>query len=59
MEQPNLREITDRALEDFWDRIAKQIPKITTGDLSPEATMHLNNAALRAVTEWWNNNCPE
>lgn len=59
MDQPNLVEIANRALEDFWDRVAKQIPKITSGDLSPEATLQLQLAAERAVVEWWNNNCPE
>ena len=59
MEQPNLVEIANLALEAFWDRVAKRIPKTSSDDLSPEAMLQLQLAAERAVTEWWNNNYPE
>lgn len=56
MDDKDLREITSDALSDFWERVAKRIPDANTGDLSPERTAKLEEAAFDAVKEWYNNN---
>ena len=48
----NVRQLTDEALDVFWQVIVKHFPQSITGDLSPLATFHLHRAAEEAVEEW-------
>lgn len=48
----NIQQLTNEALEAFWQVIVKHFPKATTGDLSPLTTFHLDQAAEAAVHEW-------
>ena len=58
MKNPNLRSLTDEALDAFWEVIVKRYPQAKTGDLSPGATIALQMAAEDAVGEWVNSNVP-
>ena len=51
-----IEELTNKALDAFWDIIATQFPEAKTGDLSPLATMQLDSAAEKAVSEWVESN---
>jgi len=51
-----IEELTRSALDAFWDTIAKQFPLAKSGDLSPLATVQLDTAAEKAVSEWIENN---
>jgi len=53
------RQLTDQALDAFWQVIAKRYPEATTGDLSPWCTIGLQDAAEDAVNEWLDNNVPQ
>lgn len=57
--QREMKLITANALMEFWAYVAKQFPKAEFGDLSPLATIRLEEAALEAVKEWWNNNAKD
>ena len=59
MNDDEINDVTEEALNDFWSRVAKRFPKATSGDLSPERTFALKQAATEAVREWFNNNCPD
>ncbi len=48
--------LTEKALDAFWQTIVEQFPDVTTGDLSPGATIALSLAAEEAVDEWIANN---
>jgi len=54
--KPSANDITERALDAFWNTVAEQFPNAKTGDLSPLATMQIGTAAERAVSEWIENN---
>ena len=58
MTQPDLStaSLTDEALDAFWQVIAGFFPHATAGDLSPEQTQALHQAAEAAVKEWIANN---
>lgn len=56
MKHPDIRSITDEALNAFWDVVVKRFPEVETGDLSPGATIDLQMAAEDAVGEWIANN---
>ena len=58
LSKEDLRELTDEALDAFWEAIVKRYPQATSGDLSPWPTMKLQMAAEDAVTEWIDNNVP-
>lgn len=49
-------ELTDEALEAFWEVVVKHFPQATTGDLSPMRTIELSLAAEAAIEEWISNN---
>jgi hypothetical protein len=49
-------ELTNEALDAFWQLIVSRYPTAETGDLSPEATIRLQLAAEAAVKEWIMNN---
>lgn len=51
-----LRQLTDEALESFWQAICRNYPDTSTGDLSPGMTIDLQIAAERAIREWIFNN---
>lgn len=46
----------DKATNAFWAVIAKEFREAKSGDLSPQATIKLENAARSAVEEWLRNN---
>jgi len=52
----NMQQITNEALDAFWQVILRHFPQATTGDLSPLATFQLDQAAEVAVREWIANN---
>ena len=52
----NTPQIANEALDAFWKVIVKHFPQATTGDLSPWATFHLDQAAEAAIKEWIANN---
>ena len=52
----DLRELTDQALDAFWQVIVKRFPDATTGDLTPWTTIKLQIAAEHAVEEWVDGN---
>jgi hypothetical protein len=51
-----VREACSNALDAFWREVANMYPAATTGDLSPERTLQLDDAAQNAVHEWVVNN---
>jgi hypothetical protein len=48
----NTQQLTNEALDAFWQVIVKHFPQTTTGDLSPLATFQLHQAAESAVRDW-------
>jgi hypothetical protein len=55
--RPEREQIT-RALDAFWTEIAKDFPKVKTGDLDPASVMRLEDAAMLAVNSWLDQNQP-
>ncbi|QDV90911.1 hypothetical protein RAS2_19960 [Phycisphaerae bacterium RAS2] len=55
----NLRELTDGALDAFWEVVVQRFPEATTGDLSVHRTHCLQAAAQAAIEEWIFNNVPD
>lgn len=47
-----INELTQDALDAFWEVIAKQFPNAKSGDLSPLVSFHLTQAAESAVRAW-------
>lgn len=54
----NSPEPWEDGLDAFWDVIVRRFPEATHGDLSPERTIQLDEAAEEAVKEWIGNNVP-
>jgi hypothetical protein len=52
MKHSVLCDITDQALNAFWQVIVDRFPEATTGDLSPLTTLQLGLAAETAIAEW-------
>ncbi len=52
----NTPQLANEALNAFWQVIVTHFPQATTGDLSPLATFHLDQAAEAAIKEWIANN---
>jgi hypothetical protein len=46
------REQVTRALDAFWTEIAKEFPKVKTGDLDTVSVLRLEDAAMYAVQGW-------
>ena len=46
------REVTQEALDMFWEHVASSFPDIATGDLSPCTVMEFERIAEKAVNEW-------
>jgi hypothetical protein len=44
------------ALDAFWEVIVRRFPQAKFGDLSPERTIRLSDAAADAIEEWISNN---
>lgn len=53
-----IEELTEQALEAFWDIISGSFPDARAGDLSPLVANRLNTAAEAAVEEWIDGNVP-
>jgi hypothetical protein len=53
-----LSELTDQALDAFWQVICHRFPQAKSGDLGPWPTIQLQIAAEKAVEEWIDNNVP-
>jgi len=51
--------LIEEAIDAFWSVVVKHYPEAKTGDLSPETTIGLVNAAERAVEEWVEYNVPK
>ena len=45
-------QLTQHALDAFWNIVAAQFPHTSTGDLSPLVSFHLTQAAESAVRAW-------
>jgi len=58
MKSQLVTDLTNQALEAFWDVIVKRYPQAKTGDLSPGATIALQMAAEDAAREWIASNVP-
>ncbi len=52
------QDVTNEALDAFWNVIVKRYPQAKTGDLSPWATIQLQIAAENAAEEWIIGNVP-
>jgi hypothetical protein len=48
--------LADEALDAFWEVIVRHFPQAEFGDLSPEPTIGLHQAAIDAIEEWIQNN---
>ena len=53
------KQLTEEALDAFWERIIQRFPEAKTGDLSPLSTFRLTQAAESAVKEWVSANVPK
>lgn len=53
---PDLESLVREADDAFWAVIARRFPTAKSGDLSPERTVALTDAAEQAVSEWIENN---
>jgi hypothetical protein len=53
-----ISQLADKAMEEFWDVITKEFPAAKSGDLSPDRTIGLRIAAEEAIEEWIANNVP-
>ena len=51
-----IRELTDNAMQAFWQVIAERFPQATAGDLSIDRTIRFGVAGEEAVREWIINN---
>lgn len=58
MKKLDIEELTNKALEAFWDVVVDHCQNAKTGDLSPLATFQLDQAAKSAIQEWIENNVP-
>jgi hypothetical protein len=47
-----IEEVREKALEAFWEVVAKSFPQISTGDFPPEEVMRQNEEAQRAIELW-------
>lgn len=52
-------QLTQEALDAFWEVIARRYPAATTGDLSPHISSRLTQAAKSAINEWVSANVPK
>jgi len=59
MTKPQLKALTELALDAFWQVIVEHYPEAQSGDLSPWASVQLDLAAESAVSEWISNNVPD
>jgi hypothetical protein len=55
----DLSSLAYEALDAFGEVIAKRFPQALSGDLSPQRTFALHEAAMDAIAEWIENNVPE
>lgn len=53
------QQLTQEALDAFWECITRRFPEAKTGDLSPLISFHLTQAAESAVREWVFANVPK
>lgn len=54
-----IADAVQKAEESFWSTIAEEFPEITTGDLDPMTSLHVNTAMNNAVRNWLNQNKPK
>jgi hypothetical protein len=57
--EEKIREITNNALEAFWESVAEQLPEIKTGDMAPGDIVPFEMFARQTVETWIENNKPE
>jgi hypothetical protein len=53
----DLKDIAELGLQAFWEAVKDNLVAATTGDLSPFLVVALEEAAFKAVKEWYNSNC--
>jgi hypothetical protein len=51
-----IRDLTEHAMDAFWQVIVERFPEATTGDLSIDRTIRFSLAGEEAVREWIANN---
>lgn len=56
---PDFKQLTQEALDAFWECITRGFPEAKTGDLSPLISLRLTQAAESAVNEWVFANVPK
>jgi len=54
-----LDQVVDRALDNFWDSIAKAYPTVMTGDMDPLESHRFSTACEDVVRQWLRDNAPE
>lgn len=54
----HFRSLAEDALDAFWQAVVHRYPEVTSGDLSPMTSIHLQLAAEGAIREWVSNNVP-
>ena len=47
-----VQQVVEKAMDAFWQEVAKQYPEITRGDFPPEATITFSDACENAVRLW-------
>jgi len=55
-DKQRLREVIEDAQMAFWAVVAEKYPEITTGDFSPQDSAQLDEALMKAVTSWLDEN---
>jgi hypothetical protein len=56
MDEKELNDIAQEALQDFWERVAKMLSQVKRGDLTPVTSQRLETVAKEAILEWYEMN---
>ena len=48
----SIEQLAERALDAFWEDVARCFPDVHTGDTSPLTTFNLVQAAEATIREW-------
>ena len=54
----DVNRVMEKAQDAFWEVVVEGFPSAKSGDLSPERSSVLDDAARAAIEEWVNNNVP-
>ena len=58
MTKSTIADLSNKALDAFWEVVVRHNPQAKTGDLSPLTTITLTIAAENAIEEWISANVP-